>query len=112
MLFWTSFHLFTHLAEFQEKHLKGKEVLQYYLFTAPENLSLVLPVALLLAALYALTNHSRHHELTAIRAAGISLWRLALPYFAVGFLASVSLFAINEFWAPDKSDRADAILAN
>ena len=35
----------------------------------PELLLTVLPVGLLLALLYALTNHARHHELTAMRAA-------------------------------------------
>ena len=53
----------------------------YYLVKIPEILVLVLPLALLLALLYALSNHNRHHELTAIRAAGVSLWRMAAPLF-------------------------------
>ena len=71
---------------------------------------LVLPIALLLALLYALTNHARHQEITAMRAAGVSLWRMSLPYLGVGFLASLALFATNEFWVPSSDDRAKAIL--
>ena len=66
-------------------------------------------VALLLALLYSLTNHARHHEITAIRAAGISIWRLALPYFGVGLVSSLALLALNELWVPDSSDRAEQI---
>src|SRR5205085_10290527 len=43
--------------------------------------------------------------------AGISLWRLSLPYLAVGFLASIGLFAINEFVAPDGADAAEDVLS-
>jgi lipopolysaccharide export system permease protein len=73
-------------------------------------LVVVLPMALLLALLYALTNHARHHEITAIRAAGISLWRLCLPYLIVGFVASLLLFALNELFLPDSTDAAEQIL--
>ena len=65
---------------------------------------------MLLALLYALTQHARYHEITAIRAAGVTLWRLALPYLAVGFLASLTLFYLNEQWAPDADDRAELFL--
>jgi lipopolysaccharide export system permease protein len=70
---------------------------------------LVLPIALLLALLYTLTNHSRHNEITAIRAAGVSMWRLCLPYFGVGLLASAVVFGLNEYWVPQSADRAEEI---
>ena len=65
---------------------------------------IILPAALLLALLYALTNHARHQELTAMRAAGQSLWRLCFPYLAVGVFFSVLLFLLNEQWLPDNSE--------
>src|SRR5947207_15091351 len=81
LIFWISADLFSELNEFQRNHLKGLEVVQYYLVLLPEMLVFpLLPIVLLLALLYTLTNHSRYNELTAMRAAGISLWRVALPY--------------------------------
>ena len=100
-VFWVSFDLLGQLDMFQRNKLSAGDVLKYYLIKMPDQFSVVIPVALLLALLYALTNHARHNELTAIRAAGISLWRLSLPYFAVGFLLAVVTFATNEFWLPD-----------
>jgi lipopolysaccharide export system permease protein len=89
--------------------LVARDIAEYYLVSLPEYLVLVLPIGLLLALLYALTNHARHQEITAIRAAGVSLWRLTLPYLGVGFLASLALFAANEFWVPRSDERAKAI---
>ena len=110
LLFWVSSDLFVSLGEFQKRELLPLDILEYYLVILPEFLVLVLPIALLLALLYALTNHARHHEITAIRAAGVSLWRLSLPYLGIGLLASLALFAANEFWVPFSDDQAKAIL--
>ena len=76
----------------------------------PEFLVMVLPITLLLALLYTLTNHARYNEITAMRAAGVSLWRICVPYFVVGFAASVALFALNEIGVPRSTDWADRIL--
>ncbi len=110
LIFWISFDLFTELENFQRHKLHGPDVIEYYVVKAPEFLVTVLPVALLLALLYALTNHARHHELTAIRAAGVSLWRMCAPYLVVGSLASFALLALNEVWVPNVEDAADIIL--
>ena len=110
LIFWISFDLFSELGEFQTKKLKGIDVAHYYLIKTPEMLSVVLPIALLLGLLYALTTHARYHELTAMRAAGIGLWRLSLGYIAVGVLFSIALFAINEFWVPRSYERAEELL--
>ena len=110
LLFWITADMFVKLGEFQRKGLVASDIAAYYVFVLPDFLVLVLPIALLLALLYALTNHARHQEITAIRAAGVSLWRLSLPYFGVGLLGSLALFTANEFWVPTSDDRANAIL--
>ncbi len=110
LVFWISFDLFSELKTFQDAKLHGADVAAYYVVKTPEFLVTVLPVALLLALLYSLTNHARHHELTAIRAAGVSLWRMCAPYLAVGFVTSLALFALNELWVPDTEATAERIL--
>src|SRR5258707_3323171 len=110
LIFWVFSDLFSQMAEFQRKKLVAHDIIAYYLVSTPEFLVVVVPIALLLALLYALTNHARHHEITAIRAAGVSLWRLCLPYLAVGFVASLALFALNELWVPQSVAAAEQIL--
>jgi lipopolysaccharide export system permease protein len=109
LLLWISSDLFANLGELQRQGLLTRDIAEYYLVRLPEFVVLVLPIALLLAMLYALTNHARHQEITAIRAAGVSLWRISLPYLGVGFVASLALFVVNEFWVPSSDERADAI---
>ena len=110
LIFWISFDTFDKLSDFQERKFHLRDVVEYYVATTPGFLVTVLPIALLLALLYTLTNHARHNEITAIRAAGVSLWRLCAPYFAVGFVASLALFALNELCAPRGNEWAERIL--
>lgn len=110
LIFWIAFDLFSELHTMQEKHLLARDIAEYYVVKSPEFLILVLPVSLLLALLYALTTHARHNELTAIRASGVSLGRLCAPYLAVGLVASIGLFAVNEFLVPKTDEMADKIL--
>src|ERR1700722_10488206 len=75
IIFYAAFDLIFHIAQFQEAHLGFLDVVNYYIVTLPGVLAeYVIPVSLLLALLYALTNHSRHNELIAVRAAGVGIW--------------------------------------
>ena len=110
LVFWISFDLISEMDVFQQNHLSVSEIVEYYVVRTPEFLVVVVPIALLLALLYALSNHARHNELVAIRSAGTSLWRLAVPYLATGLLLSLALFYANENWACQSADRANEIL--
>jgi len=111
LLFWVLFDLLDDLDRFRDLHLGVAGAARYYWLRLPELLATVGPVALLLACLYSLANHARHQEITAIRAAGVGLWRVALPYLASGAALGAGLFLINEFLAPEASLRAEEMLA-
>jgi lipopolysaccharide export system permease protein len=111
LIFYIAFDLIFDFSRFQEGHLLFLDVVEYYVVKLPEILAdQVIPVSLLLAALYALTNHSRHNELTAMRATGISLWRMSLPYLGVGVFCGAAIFALNELCVPQAADKSKEIL--
>ncbi len=111
LIFYVAFDLIFDIGKFQDGHMRFMDVAEYYVITLPEILAdQVIPISLLLASLYALTNHSRHNELTAMRAAGVSLWRLALPYLAVGVVCGAVVFVLNELWVPKAADAAKEVL--
>jgi lipopolysaccharide export system permease protein len=110
LIFWISADAFKSMSDFQDGRLGLLDILQYYLMKTPEFLVLILPMVLLLALLYTLTHHARHNEITAMRAAGVSLWRLCAPYLIVGLAASLALFGLREWGVPRCSDRAERIL--
>jgi len=111
LICYTAFDLMFQINRFLEAHLLFWDIVEYYVVTLPELLiDQVLPVSLLLALLYTTTNHSRYNELTAMRAAGIGLWRLAAPYFAVGAVFGLVVFLIGEFWLSTADAQARAIM--
>jgi lipopolysaccharide export LptBFGC system permease protein LptF len=112
LIFWISFDLLGELEKLQSDHAPWLGVVQLYWIRLPELLLTILPVGELLALLYALTQHSRSHELTAMRAAGISLWRICMPYFAVGLLMSGGLYVLNEVVVPDARERENRLRAD
>lgn len=111
VVFWISFFFFTSMETIQEKRLHLLDTAEYAVAMLPGFLVMVLPITLLLAMLYALTHHARHNEITALRAAGVSLWRLCLPYFAVGLVATGIYFLLNEVAVPRCVSWTDQILS-
>ena len=110
LVFYVSFDLIFRINSFLERRMNPGDIAEYYLVALPEILvTIVIPVSLLLALLYTLTNHSRYNELTAMRTSGVSLWRLSLPYFWVGILAGLVVLAMNELLVPPSADRAEEI---
>src|SRR5512143_2412828 len=109
LVLWVVQDLITELTTLQNSKMLPLDILEYYLVKAPEFVVLILPMALLLAMLYTLTNLARHHEITAIRAAGVSLWRLCFPYLAVGFTLALISFALNELCVPNSGEAAEHI---
>jgi len=109
-IFWVAFNLLSELNKIRKAGLGPLEVLQYIAATIPELLMVALPIALLLALLYTLANHARHNEITAMKAAGISLWRISVPYLAVGTILSLVLFGISEWWMIHSQEKAQEVL--
>jgi lipopolysaccharide export system permease protein len=108
LVFWITLDFFSDLGRLQQ--LRLTDIAVYYFFKTPGILVFIAPIVLLLAVLYALTNHARHFEITAIRAAGISLWRMCLPYLLVGLAASLASFALNERWVSRCEESADRVV--
>ena len=75
-IFWLAFDLFGNLQAYQDHNLDWRKIIEITLLRVPNFLNTVLPIALLLALLYTLTNLVRHNELTAMRSAGVSLARI------------------------------------
>lgn len=101
MIFWVFFNLLSDIDNFQEAGMGFKDIVMYYFITTPRFMVVVLPVALLLSLLYTSSNLARNNEIIAMRAAGLSIWRISTPYLVLGFILSLLLLAMNEWWIPD-----------
>ena len=60
----------------------------------------LLPVAVLIGTLYALTNLARHSEITVMRASGVSTMRMLRTLASIGVIFVVMTFVFGEYIAP------------
>ena len=110
LVFWLSMFFSQELETIRSAKLHFADTVEFAVAKMPEILVMVLPFILLFGMLRALTQHARYNEITALRAAGVSLWRICLPYFVVGLLATGVYFALNESVVPACAKWSDAIL--
>ena len=97
---WLVWDMGANLPDFLSGHATFPLVARYYLLQLPSVLVLSIPVGLLLALLYTLTQMSRRNEIISMLCAGRSLWRIFAPLFAVGLVATGMLFLLNRELAP------------
>lgn len=86
-----------------------RQVTGYFLYSIPAMAASSLPIATLLAALLSLGNLSRHNEIIAMRASGVSLFMITAPVLVGGLLVSGLGFINNEFIMPRYTARANFI---
>ncbi|MDR1951983.1 MAG: LptF/LptG family permease [Elusimicrobiota bacterium] len=60
----------------------------------------VLPIATLLALLFSLGDLAKKNEITAIKAAGINLWKIITMFLIIGFFIGAADLAAREFIVP------------
>lgn len=100
---------FERIRMFLSNHATLDQMLSYLLLQAPIFLPQILPAVVLLSSLLTFGNLSRHSEIIALKANGISLFRFALPAFAVSVIAALTIFVFNEWITPYAHNRAEEI---
>jgi lipopolysaccharide export system permease protein len=100
-LVYVIYDLFDHMSDFIEGHTPLTQVLTYYIVLLPSVLVFIVPISLLLSVLYSLSSLTKNHEITAMRACGISMTRIMVPFITVGLIASIAVAVVNETLAPD-----------
>ncbi|MCC7300228.1 MAG: LptF/LptG family permease [Verrucomicrobia bacterium] len=99
--------LFDNFSEFLEGGTRPLEILYYYSQVLPPITVIILPACLLLAMLYSLSNLTRHSEIIAMRAGGVGIYRIVMPFIGIGLAATLFSALINEKVAPDAAWRAE-----
>ena len=76
------------------------QITSYFVFSVPIVISYVLPPAILLATLMTFGSLSKFHEITAMKANGINIYRISLPIIIFAGISAVFLFYFNELITP------------
>ena len=82
---------------------------EYLLWRTPEWLVQTFPVAVLLATLFSLGGLTRHNELTAMKASGISLYKILSPLLVFCLFLVMGSLLFSEVIVPYANQRVDYI---
>jgi LPS export ABC transporter permease LptG/LPS export ABC transporter permease LptF len=94
------FTLFDLLDDIVRNRISASTVLDYFTFFTPQILMLVVPMSILLGVLINFGILEKNSEITAIKAGGWSLYRVAVPVFFISSLLCVGLFLLQDYVLP------------
>lgn len=86
------------------RHLSAGQIALSYLYWLPESMFMVLPAAVLFATVFSIGSLTRHSEIAAAKASGISFFRLIAPLFAGALIATALGLLLGEI-APHSSKK-------
>lgn len=87
------------------KGLPNSVILEVLYLSLPHIIALTLPMAILVAALYAFAQLAADNEITALKASGINLIRLIMPLVVVAFLFSGFMLWFNDRVLPETNHK-------
>ncbi len=106
------FDLFDHISRLLKAETPPHLIVKYYVCLVGPTMQYLAPASLMLATLYTLYTLTRNNELVAMRASGISLYRIMLPFVAVGIVVSAGLLTLSETVIPSATEWADELNDN
>jgi LPS export ABC transporter permease LptG len=106
MLVFTFFEL---VGDILRNHIPLTTVGAYLVNLTPSMLYSIAPLAVLIAVLVTFGVLNRNSEIVAMKATGISLYRLVIPIVSISAILAVSLFLFDEFYLPQANRRQEAL---
>jgi len=89
-------NLTDNLDKYLQRHIPGRRIALAYVFGTVEQVFFIIPAAVLFATVFSVGSLSRHSELTAAKASGISFHRLVVPVFVLAALAAALTWVLGE----------------
>jgi lipopolysaccharide export system permease protein len=98
-----------HLQTYLSRNIPRGDIAMSYVYWMPQSMFMALPAAVLFATVFSIGNFTRHSEITAAKASGISFYRLTAPILLGALLAACLDVAIAEL-VPITDARRTALL--
>lgn len=98
-----------HLDGYLGRHLPKLDIALSYLYWLPDSMFNVLPAAVLFATVFSIGAFTRHSEITAAKASGISFYRLMAPVFIGSVGAMLLALVVGEVAPPANARRFELL---
>ncbi len=106
MLVFTFFEL---VGDIIRNHIALATVGDYLFNLAPSMVYQITPLAVLIAALVTFGVLNRNSEIVAMKATGISLYRLVVPIVSISAVLAICLFMFDDYYLPSANRRQEAL---
>jgi lipopolysaccharide export system permease protein len=103
------FDVTDNLDKYLAKKLPPRDIAMSYVYGLPDSVFLILPAAVLFATVFSIGAFTRHSEITASKASGVSFYRFIAPIFLGAVIAAAMGLAIGEY-APTATKKKLALL--
>jgi lipopolysaccharide export system permease protein len=84
------------LDQYLDRGLTRTQIAESYFYKLPEYLQYAFPIAALVATVFTIHAMTRHHEIVAAKAGGISFHRIIAPLVVLGVLLTGAALALSE----------------
>jgi len=102
------FDFFQLLGDIVRNHARPALVFDYFRYLCPYVVYLMLPLTVLVATLVNFSLLTKTSQITAIKAVGVSLYRISFPVLAVAGLLSAGMFVLGDQYLPETNQRQSA----
>lgn len=85
------------LDKYLAKKLPPGNIALSYVYGLPDSVFLILPAAVLFATVFSIGSFTRHSEITAAKASGVSFYRFIAPIFLGAVIAAALGLALGEY---------------
>ena len=103
------FTFFELVSDMVKNQIPMSTMLNYLYYLAPQLIYDETPISVVVASLICFGVMTKNNEVTAFKAAGVSVHRLAVPVLFAASAISVLLFAFDHYYIPDANRRQEAL---
>ena len=100
------YNFFDLMGDMVQQQDPARKMFTYLFFLTPELIYELLPFSVLVAVLVQFGVLSKQNEITAFRACGVSLYRLAMPILVAARCSARGLFAFDHYYVPGRQPQA------
>ncbi len=101
--------LVDNLRKYQDRNIPMADIALGYLYGIPDTLFMIMPAATLFATVFSVGAFTRHSEITAAKASGISFYRFILPVAFMSVGAALLGLTLGELAPPANKKRLELL---
>ncbi|HEX4468155.1 MAG TPA: LptF/LptG family permease [Gemmatimonadaceae bacterium] len=87
------------------KGLRWQVIAEFFVLSIPFTVAMTLPMAVLVAVLYAFSRLASENEITALKAGGVSMRQLLIPSLSLAFVLALVMLGFNDQILPRANHR-------